>query len=175
MMRNWTEIAALARALAFIARARRLETCMQGDAFLAAIDSGWTCSPRRPPGAPRVEGETPYPVAVGIAAAGRGFEAGDVVECPSHRLHGQSGFSAAIRLGIVGQTDGQRIMAALLPVIRQVAVEAMAAEMADIGGCVFAGDLAAISHENPVFTPVSLLKGGAFCAVGHFAATLSGL
>lgn len=139
------EIAALARALAS-SRERRLEICMQGDAFLAAIDSGWSCS-RVAAWRARVEGETPYPVAVGIAAAGRGFEAGDVVECHLTAFIANL-VSAAIRLGIVGQTDGQRIMAALLTVIRQVAVEAMTAEMADIGGCVFAGDLAAICHET---------------------------
>lgn len=139
------EIATLARALAS-SRERRLESCMQGDAFLAAIDSGWAC-PRVAAWRDRAEGETPYPVAVAIAAAGRGFDTGDVVECYLTAFIANL-VSAAIRLGIVGQTDGQRIMAALLPVIRQVAAEATSAEIADIGGCVFAADIAAIAHET---------------------------
>lgn len=138
-------VVALSRALAS-SRERRLETCMQGDAFLAAIDSGWSC-PRVAAWRERAAGETPYPVAVAVAAAARDFETGTVLEAYLAAFIGNL-VSAGIRLGIVGQTDGQRIIAALLPCIRDVAAQAQAADISDLGGCVFAADLAAIAHET---------------------------
>lgn len=139
------ECAALGRALASSSE-RRLETCMQGDAFLAAIDASWPCesvSRHRAADA----GETPYPVAVGIAAAGHGIPLGETL------VAYLTGFlanlvSAAIRLGVTGQTDGQRTIAALLPRVREVAEAAEGAGLDDLGGCVFNSDLGAILHET---------------------------
>ncbi len=56
--------------------------------------------------------------------------------------------SAAVRLGIVGQTDGQRVLARLLPLCRTVAADAERASLDDLGGAVFRADLAAILHET---------------------------
>src|SRR5829696_8174662 len=56
--------------------------------------------------------------------------------------------SAAVRLGIVGQTDGQRVTAALVPQVRRLAASAMAASLDDLGGCAFRSDLAALRHET---------------------------
>ncbi len=56
--------------------------------------------------------------------------------------------SAGLRLGIIGQTDGQRIMAALEPVVAGAADAAMTRDPADFGGATFAVDLASMAHET---------------------------
>jgi len=56
--------------------------------------------------------------------------------------------SAGLRLGIIGQTDGQRILAALEPVVARAAAAAMARDAADFGAATFAADLASMAHES---------------------------
>ena len=56
--------------------------------------------------------------------------------------------SAGLRLGIIGQTDGQRILAALEPVVAHAATAAMTRDMADFGAATFAVDLASMAHET---------------------------
>ncbi len=158
-------IAELARALAGSSE-RRLKTCMQGDAFLTAIASAWPCAlvtawrtaceqeAHAQEAREKADGAvaTPYPVAVGIAAAGHGLPLTAVVEAYLAGFIGNL-VSAAIRLGAVGQTDGQRIIAGLLPSLPNRAAALIAAHdqsgLEDsLGGCVFASDLGAIRHET---------------------------
>jgi len=56
--------------------------------------------------------------------------------------------SAGLRLGIIGQTDGQRILAALEPVTIRAAQDAITRGPADFGGATFAVDLASMAHET---------------------------
>jgi len=56
--------------------------------------------------------------------------------------------SAGLRLGIIGQTDGQRILAALEPVVTGAAAAAVTRGPADFGGASFALDLASMAHET---------------------------
>jgi urease accessory protein len=139
------EVAELALALSTSAE-RRLETTAQGDAFIAAISCAWPCDAIDV--LREVWPETvAYPVAVAVAAAGH-----DVPLQPSIEAFAL-GFvsalvSAAVRLGIVGQTDGQRVVAALVPQVRQLAASALEAGLDDLGGCAFRSDLAAIRHET---------------------------
>jgi urease accessory protein len=56
--------------------------------------------------------------------------------------------SAGLRLGIIGQTDGQRILAALEPVVAAAAVAALTRDPADFGAATFAVDLASMMHET---------------------------
>ncbi|MEO1121728.1 MAG: urease accessory UreF family protein, partial [Pseudomonadota bacterium] len=56
--------------------------------------------------------------------------------------------SAAVRLVPLGQTDGQRVLAALTPIFEVVATDAMAADLDDIGGCAIASDIASMRHET---------------------------
>jgi urease accessory protein len=139
------EIAELALALANSAE-RRLETVTQGNAFLAASRAAWPCDafdtlrdcwPQ----------DTAYPVAIAVAAAGH-----DVPLLPALEAYGL-GFvanlvSASVRLGIVGQTDGQRITAGLVPVLHEAAAAAETATPDDLGGCAFRSDLASLRHET---------------------------
>ena len=139
------EAAELALALANSAE-RRLETVTQGNAFLAAGRAAWPCAAfdalRR-----AWPEDTPYPVAVAVAAAGH-----DVPLRPALEAYGL-GFvanlvSASVRLGIVGQTDGQRITAGLVPVLHEAAAAAETAILDDLGGCALRSDLASLRHET---------------------------
>jgi urease accessory protein len=56
--------------------------------------------------------------------------------------------SAGLRLVPLGQTDGQRILAALENVVAQTAQRARAASLNDIGSAAFRADLAAARHET---------------------------
>ncbi len=56
--------------------------------------------------------------------------------------------SAGLRLGIIGQTDGQRILAALEPVVVEAAAAAIARDRAEFGSATFAVDLASMAHET---------------------------
>ena len=56
--------------------------------------------------------------------------------------------SAGLRLGIIGQTDGQRILAALEPVVAAAAAAALARDPEDFGAATFAVDLASMAHET---------------------------
>jgi urease accessory protein len=140
-----TAIGELAVALAGSAE-RRLETTAQGAAFVAAMRAAWSCPALDH--LPASGGDlTAYPVAVGAAVAGHGLDL--LASLEAFALSLLANFvSAAVRLGAIGQTDGQKIMAALLPDIRRVALEASQAGLDDLGGCAFRSDIAAIRHET---------------------------
>lgn len=138
-------VAELALALAS-SEERRLETTMQGDAFVAAISRAWPCAAIE-----LLKGcwsePVAYPVAVAAAAAGHGLALDDSIE--AFLLGFVSNLvSAAVRLGVVGQSDGQRIIAALVLRLRELAAFAREATLNDLGGCAFRSDLAALRHET---------------------------
>jgi len=56
--------------------------------------------------------------------------------------------SAGLRLGLIGQTDGQRILAGLEPLIASAAAAAKRRDPADFGSATFAVDLASMAHET---------------------------
>ncbi len=56
--------------------------------------------------------------------------------------------SAVVRLGPIGQTDGQKIQATLIPRIRALAREASGSSLTDLGSCAFRSDIAAMRHET---------------------------
>jgi urease accessory protein len=138
------EINELAVALAGSAE-RRLETCAQGAAFLSAMRAAWACPAldHLPTGSDPIA----YPVAVGAAAAGHQLSLG--LSLQAFVLSLIANFvSAAVRLGAIGQTDGQRTLAALLLDVRGLAEEATGAGLDDLGSCAFRSDIAAIRHET---------------------------
>jgi urease accessory protein len=139
------EANALAIALAPSAE-RRLETTAQGSAFIAAARAAWDCEPLR-----RLE-QTPdrrvaYPIAVAAAASGHGLPLDASLEA-FILAQAANLVSAALRLGAIGQSDGQKALAALLPPIRALARAAHAASLADLGGAAFRSDIAAMRHET---------------------------
>jgi len=128
--------AALASALAPSAE-RHLETMAQGAAFARVTSAAWGVA------VPAVA----YPVAVGHAAR--------LLALPleaTATLYLQAFVanivSAGVRLVPVGQTDGQKITAGLVPLAARVAAAAIAAPPEAIGGVALRADLAAMLHET---------------------------
>lgn len=133
------------RGVAFRATAEtRLETTAQGEAFLATCRAAWP----DPVLDSWAEGEAVcYPAAVGAATA----QAGIALDCALlGYLQGLASnlVSAGLRLGIVGQTDGQRILAALEPVIAAAVSGALTRERTSFGSATFAVELASMNHET---------------------------
>lgn len=128
------EIAALAAALA-PSRERRMETLQQGAAFAATTRAVWQLDLP----------DMAYPVAVGRAAGLIGLPV-----LPTVQLWLQSFASnlvqAAQRLMPLGQTEGQRVLAALAPLCIRIGTEASAATLDDIGSATFAVDTASMQH-----------------------------
>jgi urease accessory protein len=143
--RRLEEMGELAVALANSAE-RRLETVTQGDAFVIAIAKSWPCAAVTLL-KEAVPGPVAYPVAVGVACAGHGIPLEEALEAFVLGFVANL-ISAAVRLGIVGQTDGQRVTAALVPALRRLAAEARNATLDDLGGAAFRSDLASLRHET---------------------------
>lgn len=129
-------LAELAEALAPSSE-RRLETMAQGGAFARTTAAVWGID------LPAMA----YPVAVGRAARLLDLPLG-----PTLTLFLQSFaaniISAGVRLVPLGQTDGQRITAALMPLCAGLAAEAESATLEDLGGAALGADLAAMLHET---------------------------
>lgn len=139
------EVNEFAVALAVSAE-RRLETTAQGRAFVATARAAWDCEPlRRLDRAP--DGAVAYPVAVAAAAGGHGLTLRASLEAFT-LAQAANLVSAALRLGPIGQTDGQTILAALLPRVRALAGEAARSTLSDLGGAAFRSDIAAMRHET---------------------------
>jgi urease accessory protein len=139
------EVAELAVALQPSAE-RHLETVTQGGSFLAQIDAAWPCAEVGLLRAAHA-GEVAYPVAVGVAAAGHGLALAPTLLGYGMAFVGNL-LSAAIRLSVIGQTDGQRLTASLLPMLQDAAIQAESSTLDDIASATFAADLASMQHET---------------------------
>lgn len=125
----------LARALQPSAE-RLQESAEQGAAFARTVAGITGCALP-----PRL-----LPVAVGEAAAPLGLPARDVIAL---YLQGFAGnlVTIAIRHVPLGQSEGQTVLARLLPLIDDLARRTATATLDDLGTCALAGDLAALRHE----------------------------
>ena len=125
---------------------RRLEAVGQGNAFLVATRAAWpaaTLDLLRSVW----DGDVAYPVALGVTAAGHGLPLRETLD--AFLLAFVSNLvSAAIRLGPIGQTDGQRILASLLPDVKAIGAMAAQATCSDLGGAAFRSDIASMRHET---------------------------
>lgn len=125
------------------ARERRLETAQQGGAFLRAVRAAWPA-----PGLEAIEGEEhALPVMIGAAAAAHDIALEATLSAYALAFLANL-VSAATRLGLVGQTEGQRVTAALLPDISAAAERAATSTLDDLGGCALRSDIAAMKHET---------------------------
>lgn len=137
------ELSALSAALAASAE-RRLEAQAQGAAFAAVTsDAGRSDLPARP-----------YPVAVG-QAAGRHHLPLRATALLYLQAFAANLVSACVRLVPLGQAEGQRVLACLMPLCDRVAAEALSAGLDGIGGCAFRSDIASMRHETQ---PVRLFR-----------------
>ncbi len=139
------DVAELALALANSAE-RRLETVTQGNAFIAAVRASWPCEAMGRL-AEVWEGDVAYSVAVAVASAGHDLPLSSCLQAYGLAFVANL-VSAAVRLGIVGQTDGQKITAALVPALHAAAEEAESATLDDLGGCALRSDIASLRHET---------------------------
>ena len=136
--------AANKRGLAFRATAElALEATQQGEAFLATCRAAWP--------EPFLAGWSPdsvcHSAVFGAAAARAGIALGDALLGYLQNFAANM-VSAGLRLGVIGQTGGQRILAALEPVVTDAATAALTRDPADFGAATFAADLASMAHEE---------------------------
>ena len=138
-------VAELAAAFA-PSKERFLETTAQGRAFVEVTRAAWPC-PALDRLAAAWDGPVALPVAVGVACAGHGI----AVEVALHAfLHALTAnwISAGVRLIPLGQTDGQRVLAALEPVVAATAARAKKTPLDEVGTCAFRADIAGMKHET---------------------------
>jgi urease accessory protein len=125
---------------------RHLETTAQGRAFLDTTRAAWPT-----PALDRLEqiwdGAIALPVAVGVAAAGHAIALDAVLNAYLQALAANL-VSAGVRLIPLGQTDGQRVLAALEPVVRATAARALVTGLEEVGAASFRADLASMRHET---------------------------
>jgi urease accessory protein len=126
----------MARALA-PSLERLTETLDQGAAFARTVAA--LTGQDRPP--------RPLPIAVGAAAGALGLPKAQVIALYLHAFASNL-VSVAVRFVPLGQTDGQRVLATLHPLIGQIANDAAQASLDDIGTASFAADIAAMRHET---------------------------
>jgi urease accessory protein len=143
--RSLHEVAELAAAWA-ASKERHLETTAQGAAFVAATRAAWPCA-----AVERLtaiwDGPVAYPIAVGVTCAGHGVPVEPALTAFLHAVAANQ-ISAAVRLVPLGQSDGQRVLAALEPVIVATAERALTTKLDDVGSAAFRADLASMHHET---------------------------
>jgi urease accessory protein len=134
-------------AAAFVAsRERQLETTTQGRAFIEIARAAWDCDGLAHAVA-QCDGAIVYPVAVGIVAAAHAIPLEPTLHAFLHAL-ASNWISAGGRLIPLGQTDSQRVLAALEPTVGTTAQRAIAATLDDLGSAAFRADLASLHHET---------------------------
>ncbi len=125
---------------------RRLETAQQGRSFHAAIAAAWS-KPAIEWASETLTGEIAYPVAVGIACAAHDIPVARA--CGAFALGFVANLvSAAVRLSVIGQTQGQRALAALAAPVSALAAAAAEASLDDLGASAFRSDIASMRHET---------------------------
>ena len=140
------EIADLARSL-FGAPELKGESIVQGNAFWRTVQAAWPhaglddLQPYLP------DREIAYPIAVAVAASVHGVSRHDAITAFLHGFAANS-VSVAIRLGMIGQTDGQRVVQALEAKTIETANNTEDAKMEDIGSASLAIDMMALAHET---------------------------
>jgi len=139
------EVAELAAA--FVpSRERQLETSTQGRAFIEIARAAWDCDGLDHAIA-QCGSAVVYPVAVGIVSAAHAIPLMPSLHAFLHALT-SNWISAGARLIPLGQTDSQRILAALEYVVTATARRAVAARLDDLGSATFRADLASLRHET---------------------------
>ena len=134
-------------AAAFVpSKERLLETTAQGRAFVDATRAAWPCV-----ALDRLEsvwpGPVALPIAVGVTCIGHGIPCEPALQAFLQALTA-NWISAGVRLIPLGQTDGQRVLAALEPNVAAAAKGALATPLDEIGSCAFRADIASMRHET---------------------------
>ena len=123
---------------------RHLEAMAQGRAFLSAVIAAW---PNPQLTALPADVSLTYAVALATAAEAH------AIPLAAALTAFLTGFvanivSAGVRAIPIGQTDGQRIIAALGEIVAEVALAAEGASLDDLGGAALRADIASMKHES---------------------------
>ena len=118
-------------------RQRVMETELQGDAFGQTVASIWG------------GGDTAlcYPVAVGRAASHAELGV-DLTAAMYLHAFTSNLVSACVRAVPLGQTEGQRVLADLIPLCDQIANDTRDTTLDDLSSTAFFSDIAAMQHET---------------------------
>lgn len=130
---------------------RYLEATQQGRSFIEQVEGAWPIDTLSEllAGLRRDAHELviTYPVAFGLAVGAHGL-----AELPALTAYGiafvSNLASAAIRLSLIGQSEGQRLIAELSGPIADAAVRAESASLDDLGTAMFRADLVSMQHER---------------------------
>jgi urease accessory protein len=134
-------------ASAFVpSRERQLETSAQGRAFIEITRTAWNCEGLDPM-ISWCAGAIVYPVAVGLVSAAHAIALAPTLHAFLHALS-SNWISAGARLIPLGQTDSQRVLALLEPVVAATAKRALDASLDELGSATFRADLASMRHET---------------------------
>lgn len=132
---------------------RHLETSAQGTAFVGAVLKSWLSEDETPAaGLLRLLGAAgsdpwPYPVAVGLACAAHDIPEEAALTAFLHAFSANI-VSVAVRAVPLGQSDGQKVLAGLEPVIFDIADRTREAGLDSLGTSVFLADIASMAHET---------------------------
>jgi urease accessory protein len=141
-LRDIAELAA-----AFVpSRERQLETSSQGRAFVDIARAAWNCD-RLDQLISCCDGAVVYPVAVGLVSAAHAIPLAPTMHAFLHALT-SNWISAGARLVPLGQTDSQRVLARLEPIVVSTGRRALEASLDDLGSAIFRADLASMRHET---------------------------
>jgi len=138
-------VAELAAALV-PSKERLLETTTQGRAFVDATRAAWPCEALGRLDA-TWNGAVALPVAVGVTCAGHGIARAAALHAFLHALTA-NWISAGVRLIPLGQTDGQRVLAALEASVAATAARALKTPLDEIGSSALRADIACMRHET---------------------------
>jgi urease accessory protein len=125
---------------------RLLETTAQGRAFLDTTRAAWPCAALAQLDA-AWRGAIALPIAVGVTCAGHGIPCEPALHVFLHALVA-NWISAGVRLIPLGQTDGQRVLAALEDGIAGCAARALVTPLDEAGSCTVRADIAGMRHET---------------------------
>jgi urease accessory protein len=121
---------------------RLLETVQQGNSFQRTIVESWGDFP----GSCDFD-DIAYPIAFGIAVSHHGIMLADAIPAYLNAFLSNL-ISAAIRLGVLGQRDGQSVLASLVPSIHALCLSTRDLTLDDLGSATLGVDFASLKHEQ---------------------------
>ncbi|MEX2454187.1 MAG: urease accessory protein UreF [Rhodospirillaceae bacterium] len=119
-----------------------LETRAQGEAFVRTTAAIWPA-----PALDRIAGGAVYPVAVAVACAAHGIPLEPALRAYFHGFASNL-VSAGVRLVPLGQTSGQRAVAALAAPVAAALAQSLRLDFDDIGSAAPLLDLLSMTHET---------------------------
>lgn len=124
-----------------------LESAQQGGSFLSVTRAAWGHEMLDAFAVRRGERAVPLCVAIGVAAQAHELELPMVMAAYLHAF-AASLVSAAVRLIPLGQTDGQRSLRALMPVVDSVVPCALTCDLEHCGTAAMMVDMSSMKHET---------------------------